>query len=111
MAPLEFISDCRQCCDCAQKENKPSDSSLGQGSQERSSPGGTTGITALGSAQRAFFRPRGTSGPPALSPAINRWAIFGRPCGTLARRPGGSGPSVGAKDRLHSTENSEEPLF
>ena len=29
----------------------------------------------------------------------------------VARRPGGSGPSVGAKDRLHSTENSEEPVL
>ena len=32
--------------------------------------------------QREFFRPCGTFVPPALIPAMNRWAIFERPYGT-----------------------------
>ena len=62
------------------------------------------------SAHVDFFRPCGTFEPPALLPAMNRWAIIGRPCGTLTRKPGVLGSPVRHLNAWpYSTENSEEP--
>ena len=61
-------------------------------------------------AQRGFFRPYGTFWLPAPGPAMNRRAIFGRPCGTTARHPAAPVfPWWAAKAWLYSTEISEEP--
>ena len=43
-------------------------------------------------AERSFFRPDGTSFFVRGGPAMNRWAIFGRPSGTLVGGPIVRGP-------------------
>jgi hypothetical protein len=47
-------------------------------------------------AERCFFRPDGTSFVVRGGPAMNRWAIFGRPSGTLVGDPVVPGPSRAA---------------
>src|SRR5258705_7644770 len=90
---------------------------MGLGRRDRSSPGGTT--ETWPHPHREFFRPFrpcGTSRLPTLSPAINRRAIVGCPCGTLARtRVTSAGPRA-RKDRLYffskqrETHRSEIPF-
>ena len=93
------------------KENSPAIYRWGSGAKEESSPGGTTELGPSDTPTHGdFFRPCGTIAPPVLLPAMNRWAIIGRPCGTLTRKPGDAGfPAGDVNAWPYSTEYTEEP--
>ena len=57
-----------------------------------------------------FFRPSGTLFVQGDGPAMNRWAIFGRPAGTTVTGSRGSRALSGlATTLIYFTENNAKP--
>ncbi len=85
----------------------------GSGVRAGRSPAGTTELWADTIRRKPpFYRPCGTlSRVGRAYPAMNRWAIVGRPCGTgravTQKQPSSLAQTAG----VYSTENNEEPSF